>query len=133
MAKLICRGEDIGFTILPYSLDTPIEKELFDHPSDYVLGYITFNPETGDRKFTYTETGALTEVNNHWSLAILKDLPYCEENGPWIVYNCPPGQTTLEFTKILGSGETLHIDDWDVWSVEGKEYKVAFVTSWEIY
>ena len=43
MATLISRGEDIGFTILPYSLDRPIHEELIAHPSDHVLGYITHN------------------------------------------------------------------------------------------
>lgn len=133
MAKLICRAEDIGYTILPYSLDTPIQDELIAHPSDYVLGYVTHNEETDEHRFTYTESGGLTDANEHWSLSIVKQFPYCEKDSRWIVYSCTPGQTTLEFGKILGSGETLHIDDWDVWSVEGKEYKVAFVTSWELY
>ena len=134
MAKQLCLAKDIGYTILPYSLGRPIEQELFDHPSDYVLGYVTYNSKTGQRKFTYTETGALTEVNNHWSLTILKEFPYCEQNGPWIVYSCPPEKTSLEFGKLLeGTGETLHIYNWDTWSLEGKNYKVVLVNSWEIF
>jgi hypothetical protein len=131
-AKLICLGKDIGYTILPYSLDTPIEKELFNHPSDYVLGYVTYNSQTGQRNFTYTETGALTAVNDHWSLAILNEFPYCGQNGPWIVYNCPPEKARLEFGKIL-TGENLHIYNWDTWSLESKDSKIVVVSSWEIF
>ena len=132
MAKLISRGEDIRFTILPYSLNKPIQQELIAHPSDYVLGYITHNKETGVRKFIYTESGGLTDAVDHWSLAILKEFPYVEQDGPWIVYNCSPQEAKLAFGKIL-SNESLWIDSWDIWSVEGKEAKVAVVTSWEIY
>ena len=134
MAKLITSGKEIGFTILPYSLNTPIELELIAHPSDYVLGYITHNNETGERKFTYTESGGLMEANNHWSLSILNKFPYSEEEGPWIVYCCSPEKTKLEYGKILSkTHETLHIDNWDTWSVECKNAKVIVVTSWEIF
>ena len=132
MATLVCRGEDIRFTILPYSLDTPIQQELLAHPSDYVLGYVTYNQQTGERKFTYTEPGALTPIEDHWSLDVLKQFPYVEQNGPWIVYNCSPQKAKLAFQKILDS-ESLHIDNWDTWSVDGKDAKVAVITSWEIY
>jgi hypothetical protein len=133
MAKLLCKGEDIGFTILPYSLDTPVQEELLGHPSDYVLGYITYNNDTGDRTFTYTESGKLVEAD-HWSLSILKEFPYCEQNGPWIVYRCSPAKTKSEFGKILEmTHESLHIENWDTWSVEGKDAKVVVVTSWEIF
>ena len=132
MATVVCRGEDIKFTILPYSLTTPIQQELLAHPSDYVLGYVTHTKETCERTFTYTESGKLTDVKDHWSLDILKELPYLEESGPWIVYNCSPEKTKHAFGKIL-SGETLHIDNWDTWSVQGKDAKVAVITSWEIY
>ena len=134
MATLVCRGEDIRFTILPYprSFSTPIQQILLAHPSDYVLGYVTYNQATDERKFTYTEPGALTDVKDHWSLAVLKQFPYVEQNGPWIIYNCSPEKTKLEFHKIL-DGEALHINNWDTWSVKGKDAKVAVVTSWEIY
>ena len=132
MATLVCRGEDIRFTILPYSLLTPIHQELLAHPSDYVLGYVTYNQETGERKFTYTEPGALAPVEDHWSLAVLKQFPYVEQHGPWIVYNCSPQKAKSAFCKIL-SIESLHIDNWDTWSVDGKSAKVAVITSWEIY
>ena len=132
MAKLISSGKDIGFTILPYTLDTPVQDDLVSYPSDYVLGYITYN-ETGERKFIYTESG-FTEAKTHWSLNIIKEFPYCEQEGPWIVYNCPPEQVRLEFGKILRkSDETLHIYNWDIWSVEGKDSRVAVVSSWEIF
>jgi len=129
-AKLISRGEDIGFTILPYSLNTPIQQKL--QPSDYVLGYITHNKETGERKFIYTESGGLTPVEDHWSLAILKEFPYVEQDGPWIVYNCSPQKVKSAFNKIV-SPEALFIENWDIWSVDVKNAKVAVITSWEIY
>jgi hypothetical protein len=135
MAKLVCSGEDIGFTILPYSLRTPIQEELLANPSDYVLGYIVYDKESDEYKFTYTESGGIVEANNHWSFDIIKEFPYCDdENGVWIVYNCSPKKMKSEFSKILKrSFEGLHIDKWDIWSVEAKESKVAVITSWEIY
>ena len=132
MAKLISRGEDIGFTILPYSLDTPIQQELIAHPSVHVLGYITHNKDTGERKFIYTESGVSTTIEDHWSLAILKEFPYIEHDGPWIVYSCSPQEAKFAFGKIL-SHECLWINNWDTWSVDVKEAKVAVITSWEIY
>ena len=132
MAALVCRGEDIQYTILPYDLDTPIQQNLLTHPSDYVLGYVTHTIETGERKFTYTESGGLTDVKDHWSLDIIKEFPYVEQEGPWIVYNCSPEQAKSAFHKIF-SGESLHVYNWDTWSVKGKTAKVAVITSWEIY
>jgi hypothetical protein len=134
MPKLISSTKEIGFTILPYLLDTPIIQELLAHPSDYALGFITHDKETGERKFTYIESGILVEAKNHWSLTILKESPYCEEEGSWIVYTCSHGKTQLEFNKILkNSGETLHLNEWDTWCVEGKDSKVIVITSWEIF
>mgnify|MGYP000912340481 CR=1 FL=1 len=136
MAKLVCSGKDLGYTILPYSrqFDESIEQQLLTHPNDHVLGYITNNLETGERKFTYTESGRFVSDNEHWSLSIMKEFPYCEENGPWIVYTCSPEKTQLEFGKILyNSSETLHIYEWDTWSIVEKNAKVAVITSWEIF
>ena len=113
MANLISRGEDIKFTILPYSLNTPIQQELIAHPSDYVLGYITNNKD-------------------HWSLAILKEFPYIEQDGPWIVYSCSPQKAKSAFGKILNN-ESLQIYNWDTWSVKGKDAKIAVITDLEIY
>ena len=132
MATLVCSGEDIKFTILPYPLSTPIQQELIAHPSDYVLGYVTHNQETGERKFTYTESGGLTPIEDHWSLDVLKQFPYVEQDGPWIVYNCSPQKAKSAFGTIL-DGEALHIDNWDTWSVKGKKANVAVITSWEIF
>ena len=135
-AILVCSGKDLGYTILPYprSFDESVEQQLLTHPSDYVLGYITYNQETDERKFTYTESGRLVQDNAHWSLSIMKEFPYYEQEGPWIVYTCSPEQTQLEFGKILSKySETLHIYGWDTWSVVGKHAKVAVVSSWEIY
>jgi hypothetical protein len=64
---------------------------------------------------------------------LVSRFPYCEESGPWIVYSCSPEETGSQFNKILSSGETLHIHNWDTWSVVGKKAKVAVVTSQEIY
>lgn len=128
MAKLICRGSDIGFTILPYSeSNNKLQEELIDNPADEVLGFVT-----RERRFRYTESGTITEVGNHWSLDILNELPYIEEDGPWIVYTCCPEDAEVAFHKI-GSNEVLHIHNWDTWSIEGKEGKVAVVTSLEIF
>jgi len=129
MAKLICRGSDIGFTILPYSESdkNSLQDELLENPTDEVLGYVT-----SSRKFRYTESGTVTEVGNHWSLDILNELPYIEEDGPWIVYTCCPEHTQDAFHKI-GGDEVLNIHNWDTWSIEGKEGKIAVVTSFEIF
>jgi hypothetical protein len=134
MSKLVCSGNDIGFTILPYTLyspdmpNSPIQQELIANPSDYVLGYVS------NGKFTYTESGGLTEANNHWSLDIIKSVSYCHKECSWIVYACSPRKTATEFSKILkNSHETLHIYNWDTWSVEVKDSKVVVITSWEIF
>jgi len=136
MASLVCSAKDLGYTILPYSrqFDESVEQQLLTHPSDHVLGYITYNQETDERKFTYTESPGLVQDNGHWSLSIMKEFPYCEQDGPWIVYTCSPENTQIEFGKIVSKySETLHIYGWDTWSVSGKNAKVAVVTSWEIY
>jgi len=135
MATLISRGDDIRFTIFSYKIDdTPLQQLLVDHPSDHVLGYVTHNKETGERQFVYTESVGLTETEDHWSLAVLKEFPYVEQEGPWIVYNCSPEKTRLEFGNILSKySQSLHIYNWDTWSVQGKEAKVAVITSWEIF
>lgn len=132
MATLIFSGREIGYTILPYTFDTPLKQELITNTSDYVLGYVTKNPETGEFKFIYTESGELTEANDHWSLNILKNLPYFEDVNAWIIYNCPPHKTKSEFGKILNY-EALHINNWDIWTVKGKDAKIAVITSWEIF
>jgi hypothetical protein len=133
MATLLCKDKDLGYTILPYPrFLKSIQLELVAHPSDYVLGYITYNKETDIRKFTYTESGSLIQAKKHWSLDIMKEFPYCEQDGPWIVYSCSPEKTRYEFYKILPN-DFLNIHNWDTWSVVGKNAKVAVVTSWEIY
>jgi hypothetical protein len=96
--------------------------------------YTFVNKETNERKFTYTESGGLTEANDHWSLAIIKEFPYCEESGSWIVYRCSPEKARSAFGKILSKyAQTLDIYNWDIWSVTGKDGKVAVITSWERY
>ena len=134
MATLISSGKDLGFTILPYSLDKPLQQELLDYPSDYVLGFITYNAETNERKFTYTESGGLTVTDNHWSLSIMKEMPYNEQKGQWIVYRCSPEKTKSAFGKIVSKySQSLFIYNWDTWTVAGKEAKIAVVTSWELF
>jgi hypothetical protein len=134
MATEVARGDDIGFTILPYSLETkPVKDELKANPDDRVLGYVTYDEETGKRTFTYTESGVAIETE-HWCLKILKEFPYAEESGPWIVYNCNPEKVIHAFGKILGNyAQSLHIYNWDLWRVQGKDGLVAVVTSWEHY
>jgi hypothetical protein len=131
MAKLVCNYEEIGYTILQYSLDTKFIKELNAYPGKHVLGYVTCNNETNEYKFIYTESVA-TEASYHWSLDILKKFPYSEKEDSWIIFNCPPNKIARVFQHIL-SGESMHIEKWDIWSVEGKNDKVSVVTSWEIY
>ena len=132
MAKVVSRGKELKYTILPYLVNKSIQYELLTHPSDDVLGYVTHNEDISQRKFVYTESGRLTEVNDHWSLDILKEFPYIEEKGPWIVYSCCPEQARIAFLKI-SANQCLQIYNWDTWSVKGKDCKVAIVTSWEIY
>ena len=118
---------------MPYIFEGPVQKELIANPSDYVLGYVTRNT-TGTYEFNYTESGVVTQATSHWSLSIIKEVPYFEKEFSWVVYNCSPEKTCPEFNKILkNSSEALHIGNWDIWSVEGKESKVALVTSWETY
>lgn len=136
MATLVCSGKDVRYTILHYasSFDESVEQQLLNYPSDYALGYIKYNQKTDELNFTYTESGRFVKDNAHWSLSIIKEFPYCEENGPWIVYSCSPEKTSLEFSKILSKYyQTLYIYEWDTWSVVDKNAKVAVVTSWEIY
>jgi hypothetical protein len=130
MAKLLCSGKEIGFTILPYLLGSSIQETLIANPSDCLVGYITNNNPKGVYKFNYIDSDTL--VDNHWSLTIVNKFPYYHEEGQWIVYNCSPERTKKEFGKIL-TGEALHITNWDIWSVEGKESKIAVVTSWSCY
>jgi hypothetical protein len=132
MAKLLSSGDDIGYTIVPYNL--VISLNVFSaNPSDYLLGYVTYNKERDEHRFTYTESGGLTEAKDHWSLSILKEFPNCEKEYSWLVYSSLPEKAQAEFNHILGSGETLRIGNWDTWSVKGKNAKVAVVTSWEIF
>jgi hypothetical protein len=132
MAKLISSGRDVRYTILPIVFDMLLEKENFS--SDYVLGYVIHNKETSSRKFTYTESGGLLDADNHWSLDVLNEFPYCHDEGAWIVFNCSPEKTPTEFNKVFkNDSESLHIYNWDIWSVDCKDSNVAVVTSLDIY
>jgi len=132
MANLICSYDKIGYTVLQYALNPEMTQELIAHPGKHVLGYVTYNSETDQRKFIYTESGVATKAPHHWSLDILKQFPYCESTDSWIIFNCAPHKARVAFQQIL-YGEAAHIDKWDIWSVEGKDDKVAVVTDWEIY
>ena len=132
MAKLVSSGEDIGYTIIPYYLTLPL-KAFYTNQSDHLLGFVTYNQETGERNFTYTESGSLTEAKSHWSLSILNEFPNCEEECSWLLYNCSPEMAESGFNRVLDSGETLHINNWDIWSTKAKKAKVAVVTSFQIY
>ena len=136
MATEVARGDNIGYTIIPYSLEEKsLQRELKAHPDDRVLGYVLYDENTGNRSFTYTESGAETAAEEHWSLSILKEFPYCEESGPWIVYTGNPEKAGSAFNNKIVSqyAQTIHIYNWDIWAVKAKEKTVAVVTSWEIY
>jgi hypothetical protein len=64
----------------------------------------------------------------------MEEFPYVEQSGPWILYNCSPEKAQLEFSKMLYKyDQSLHICNWDIWSVAGKNAKVAIINSWEIF
>jgi hypothetical protein len=67
-------------------------------------------PSALDIPLTITKSTGAVRVDTHFSSALPKSA----------------------FGKIL-DGESLHIDNWDTWSVDGKDAKVAVITSWEIY
>jgi hypothetical protein len=129
MATLLSTYTEIGFTILPHMLNTELQQDLIKYPGNYVIGYVTYNKENCEYKFINTNSS--TESNTHWSLNIIKKLPYCENIDTWIVFNCPPHKTKVVFQNIL-LGDKIQIEHWDTWSVEGADAKVAVITSWEI-
>jgi len=132
MAASVSRGDELQFTIIPHELTKETQQSLLTYPNKFLLGFVTHNEETGERKFTYTEAGCFSETTSHWSLTILKEFPYLEQTGSWLVFNCRPQKTKNEFNRIVSNLE-LHIDNWDIWTVSGKDGKVAVVTEWEIY
>lgn len=131
MATLVTSYNEIGFTILPHSLNTELQQDLVKNAHKQVIGYVTYNKETSEFKFIYKKPEGVAESNDHWSLDIIKKLPYCMGTDTWIVFNCPPHKTKEAFQHIL-YGEAIHIDHWDTWSVECDNAKVAVITSWEI-
>jgi hypothetical protein len=133
MPTNLSRGDEIGYTLMPYKYDMPLDQNLAQTPDDSVLGYITTNPDTFERKFTYTESGTPVEAPNHWSLPLLKEFPMVEQKGPWILYACSPEDVPSAYNHLLVTGHALHIYNWDTWRVEGKKATVAVVTSYEIY
>lgn len=124
MAKLVVEYNTIGFTILPYSLNSELQDELDKFPGRNIIGYVTYNKETSGYKFK----NASTDSNDHWSIDIIKKIPY---NGDtWIVLNCPPHKLKVAFQCIL-YGETIDIEQWDTWSVETIDANVAVITSYK--
>lgn len=131
---LISKGRDLGFTIVPYTLDTPIQDEVNAQDKGDVIGYVVHNSETEGRRFIYTEVGISVEAPDHWSLSILNEFPYCEKNCDWIVYRGDPEAAACAFSSTLSKyAQTLHVYNWDIWSIGLKKGNVAVVTSWERY
>ncbi len=130
MVRLLSTYKDIGFTILPHSLNSELQQELVNNPGKHVIGYVTYNKDTNEYKFFNTKSQGLTE-SEHWSLDILRKSCYCEHTDTLIVFDCPPQKTKVAFQHIL-HGEAMRIDHWDTWSIDDNDAKVAVVTSWEI-
>jgi hypothetical protein len=132
MATLLSSYTEIGFTILPHTLNAELQQDLRNYPGKHVIGYVTYNKETDEHNFTGTKSEEeITESSTHWSLDIIKKSSYCEGIDTWIVFNCPPQKTKVAFQHIV-FGEKIEIDKWDTWAVEGADAKVAVVTSWEL-
>jgi len=130
MATLLSSYKDIAYTILPHSLNAELQEELLQHPGNNVIGYAIYNKSKYE--FIYTNSEEFIGSKEHWSLDILKNIPYCNYTDTCIVFNCPPHKTKDAFRGIL-RGETLHIDHWDTWSIDGMDAKVAVLNSWEIF
>lgn len=126
MATLVSSYTDIGYTILPHTLDTELQQELTKYPGRHVIGYVTYNKDRAEYKFI--QIGG-TESNTHWSLDIIKRSTFSEWIDTWIVFNCPPHKTKVGFQQILG--EKITIDTWDTWALPA-DSKVAVITSWEL-
>ena len=132
MATLVTSYTDIGFTILPDSLNTELQQSLVESSSKQVVGYVTYNKNTSTYTFVNTSLDGVADSNHHWSLDIIKKLPYSNATDTWIVFNCPPHKTKTAYQHIL-TGESIHIHHWDTWSVDGVDAKVAVITDWEIF
>jgi hypothetical protein len=132
MAKLLCRGNEVEYTILPYELDTPIEEELKNSSSDRLVGYVTHDNDTGDRKFVTLKFGYEWTLN--LALSVLKRVPYGDDVGPWIIYKGSPEKAATAFNNIVGKyAQTIHIHNWDSWRLDYGDTIMAVVTSWETY
>jgi hypothetical protein len=129
MATLLSAYTEIGFTILPHMLDNN-DLEMLKYPGKYVIGFITYNKIDHTYTFKYTEPEGFSVSNKHWSLDILKKFPYCDQADGWVVFNCPPHKAKQAYPQVFGN--SIKIDHWDSWSVEGADAKVAVITSWEL-
>ena len=133
MPTCLARGADIAYTLMPYELDKPIEEALKENRTDETLGFVTYNEETGERTFTYMESGNSVVISDHWSIKLLKEFPYLESEHSWVVYTCDPEEVPHCFNELTAVGQCLHVYNWDIWMVEEKKGSVAVVTSYEIY
>jgi hypothetical protein len=130
MAILLTSYKEIGFTILPQSLTTELQMGIVKYSTKDVIGYVT-HKNTGEFKFIYANLEGVAESDHHWSFDIIKKLPYDKMTDTWIVFNCPPDKMKHAYKGIL-YGESIDIQQWDTWSVDGIDAKVAVITSWEI-
>jgi hypothetical protein len=134
MPNCIVEGREIKYTIIPFNEEhsqKSVSTLLLENPSDSVLGYVTLDKNSGEFHFTYTEGTNEVTTGSHWSLNILEEWRYDNESGPWIVFNTAPHKARQAYPTAVG--HTLHVDNWDVWRVEGKTGLVAYVTEYEVY
>jgi hypothetical protein len=106
------------------------DQEMLKYPDKYVIGFITYNKIDRTYTFNYSESEGFSVCNTHWSLDILKKFPYCDQADGWVVFNCPPHKAKNAYPQVFG--DSIKIDHWDSWSVEGADAKVAVITSWEL-
>jgi hypothetical protein len=130
MATLVTSYTEIGFSILPNTLNSELQQDLVKDLVKPVVGFVSYDKNTTEYKFVYEKHGGYGESHTHWSIDIIKKLPYCEVTNTWIVFNCPPHKTNAAYQRTFG--ESIYIYQWDTWFVESIDTKVAVVTSWEI-
>jgi hypothetical protein len=92
---------------------------------------VTLDKDTAEFQFTYIEGQHEVSTSSHWSLNILEEWKYDNHEGPWIVFSAAPSEARNAYPTV--DSHSLHVDNWDVWRVEGKNSLVAYVTEYEIY
>ncbi len=134
MVSVVARGDDIGFTIIPFFLEESLQTALKDYQDDNFLGYVDTNKNTGKRRFTYLESGSPVVTYDHWSLKVLEEFPFIEQEGPWVIYTTGPEDASTAFDKFVSKYyKNLHIYNWDILRVENKQGLIAVVTDYECY